>query len=580
MTTKEKQVHLAVFVVIAMILTVGLYGINKYTIFSSRISTVEIILNHDIDAKAVPIMYVADEHEESIDFTKPYKFNKINDSSYVATLDASIKVRRLRLYFNNPNLSLNLYDIYLKSANEFKFVDLKNIDVYEKMNLQKNDDLLTIDVLESKSYIELPQQIAYTSDYESLYLFFVPIVLMMLVAFFSLKAIGVMEIELDNLTSIAFAILILTIFCPAPTYNIALIVVAILSVKKLGTLNFESQKMSAIIIIFFLIYLINNLFISIDSYNDMSTIERFLPFLILSLVIPVINNRKHLIFFPISALILGFGFLATSIFDALINKNLVFLSFDFFTKYLHPIYFSYLLFFSICFVYLNISGSKKYFLIGTLFVFMVFSGSKMVLIFTLIAMFINIVRINKTGLLAIPLLLILIIFSPLKHRFSDVLNIDDTSILKEKHIDNPYDARINGLTLRLILWREALSTMNGVDYLIGTGVTDGSEDRLSKRLMDLGLIKHTNYNPHNQYMDTFWKTGLIGLICLLSIPFYGLYFGIKKNDTLLMQFSIFMIAIMFSESIFGRVNGIYFFTIVLLMLMNSEPKNEDSYIRN
>ena len=124
--------------------------------------------------------------------------------------------------------------------------------------------------------------------------------------------------------------------------------------------------------------------------------------------------------------------------------------------------------------------------------------------------------------------------------------------------------------MRLILWRETLATMNGFDYLLGKGVTRATNKTLENRLDNLGMRRHLTFNPHNQYIDTFWRTGIIGLVLLISIPIYSLLIGIKRKDKLIILFSFFMIAVMFSESIFGRVRGIYFFTTILLVLINTK----------
>ncbi|GAL82111.1 hypothetical protein JCM19274_9 [Algibacter lectus] len=356
---------------------------------------------------------------------------------------------------------------------------------------------------------------------------------------------------------------------------------AILNVRSISWTAIKAQKINLIIIGFFLIYLLNNLFISEESFNEMSTIERFLPFIILSVVLPSIGHRKFLALFPVSAFAIGFGFLLTSIFDVFIHHNFEFLSFDLFTKYIHPVYFSYLLFFSICFIDLNYKGKNKYILEFILFVFLIFSGSKMVFLFSLVVVSLNFIKNKKTTLLILPLAIIVVLFSPLKHRFSEIINKEDLTVLNEKHIEKPNDTRVNGLTLRLILWRETLATMNGIDYVFGKGVSKQTNKTLQKRLYVLGLTHHLNFNPHNQYVDTFWRTGIIGLLLLISIPIYSLVIGgVKRRDKLLIQFSLFMLAVMCSESIFGRVNGIYFFSTVILILMNTTKHNENSNIRD
>ena len=99
-------------------------------------------------------------------------------------------------------------------------------------------------------------------------------------------------------------------------------------------------------------------------------------------------------------------------------------------------------------------------------------------------------------------------------------------------------------------------------------------------LKKLGLNQHQNYNPHNQYVDTFWRTGILGLILLIMIPLYSLRWAIKNKEVVLIQFSALMLVVMLTESIFGRVRGIYFFTLVIVLLINSPKKNENSDIRN
>jgi O-antigen ligase len=204
----------------------------------------------------------------------------------------------------------------------------------------------------------------------------------------------------------------------------------------------------------------------------------------------------------------------------------------------------------------------------------------MVLGFSLLVLIITHVNNKKIFIIIIPITFVIILFSPLKSRFNDILNQKDFSILQEKRIVDEADPRINGLTFRLILWREALNTMHGKDYVLGKGVTDQTDKLLEDRLVNLGLLSHKSFNPHNQYVDTFWRTGVFGLVLLILIPIYSLVIGIKRKDKLIIQFSLFMFVVMWTESIFGRVNGVYFFTTVILILMNSNKVNENSNTRH
>lgn len=556
------------------------YVYNQYCILDTPIKSIEIVFNEEVTKKQTPIIYISSDKESEINFKTVYKFQDTGNLVYQCLLDDTNKLRRLRLYFSYPNQTVSIKSISLKSANDVVSIPLQKFKKRKGINCVEQANGLKVEVLVSSGYIELPKTYLYPSDFKNSYQLILSLLLVLFLIFLVLKSLKSIEIKAFSFSSIAISLFVLTLFLPAPSYNVALILMVILNIKRFSWPAIKAQKINGVVIGFFLIYLLNNLFISAESFKDMSTVDRFLPFLVLSIILPAIAHRKFLSLFPLSAFILGFGFLATSIFDVYAHQNFVFLSFDFFSKYLHPVYFSYLIFFSICYIDLQYTSKQKYILEFVLFVFLIFCGSKMVFLFALIIVLINLLKTKKTALLIVPLALIVFLFSPLKNRFSKILNKEDFSVLYEKNIENPYDARVNGLTLRLLLWREALATMHSTDYIFGKGVTKETNKLLGSRLYNLGLKNHLNFNPHNQYIDTFWRTGIIGLLLLVLIPIYSLVVGIKRKDKLLIQFSLFMFVVMFSESIFGRVNGIYFFTTVILLLMNTNKLNEDSDIRN
>lgn len=563
-----------------MAASVCYYVYNQYCLLQKPIKAIELVFSNEVSKEEIPIVYISSDKESKISFKAVYKFEDTGNLVYQCQFDKLKKLRKLRLYFSYPNKTISIKSIRLKSDNEIISIPLQKFKNRAGIKILDQSNTLKLETFVSSGYIELPKTYIYTSDFTNIYQLVSPILLLLVLSVLVLISLKPIEIKPFSITSLTLSLLILSIFLPAPIYNIALILLAILHIKRISWIAIKAQKSNLIILGFFVIYILNNFFISEEGFNEISTIERFLPFIILALVLPSIARRNYLSLFPFSAFILGFGFLLTSIFDVYIHQNFVFLSFDFFTKYLHPVYFSYLLFFSICVIDLKYKGKDKYILEFILFVFLIFSGSKMVFLFSLTVVFLNLIKNKKTIFLILPLILIVVLFSPLKHRFGEILKKEDFTVLKEKHIDNPYDARVNGLSLRLILWREALATMHGIDYVIGKGVSKETNILLENRLIDLGLLKHKDFNPHNQYIDTFWRTGIIGLLFLILIPIYSLVVGIKRRDKLIIQFSLFMFAVMWSESIFGRVNGVYFFTTVILILINSNKNNENSHIRN
>ena len=88
-----------------------------------------------------------------------------------------------------------------------------------------------------------------------------------------------------------------------------------------------------------------------------------------------------------------------------------------------------------------------------------------------------------------------------------------------------------------------------------------------------GLKSHSDYMSHNQYVETFMKSGLIGLISLLSIIVYCFYISIKRKNKMLLVISFILCCSMLTESVFERVTGIYFFSTVILLILNDKKRN-------
>jgi len=575
-----KTFYYFLIVLISVLISLCTYVFVNYDALETPINSIELGFSSEVSKEEIPIIYISSDKESEINFKTVYKFQEDGNLVYQSQLDESKKLRKLRLYFSYPNKTVLIKSIRLKSGNEVISIPLQKFKNRSGIKIIERPNDLKLEVLVGSGYIELPKTYIYRSDFKNIYQLVAPTLLLLFLIFLVLKSLKPIDIEPFTKTSVTLSLLVLTIFLPDPIYNIALIVIGVLHIKDVSWKAIKEQKINLIVLGFFIIYIVNNLIVSEEGFKEIATVERFLPFFVLAVVLPSIAHRKYLSLFPVSAFVLGFGFLLTSIFDVYIHQNFEFLSFEYFSKYLHPVYFSYLLFFSICFIDLNYKGKHKYFLEFVLFVFLIFSGSKMVFLLSLIVVFINLLKNRKTVILILPLVLIVVLFSPFKNRFDEILNKEDFTVLNEKHIENSNDARVSGLTLRLLLWRESLATMSGFDYVFGKGVTKQTNRLLENRLVNLGLLNHKSFNPHNQYVDTFWRTGALGLIFLILIPIYSLVIGIKRKDKLIIQFSLFMFVVMWSESIFGRVNGVYFFTTVILILMNSNKINENSHIRN
>lgn len=100
-------------------------------------------------------------------------------------------------------------------------------------------------------------------------------------------------------------------------------------------------------------------------------------------------------------------------------------------------------------------------------------------------------------------------------------------------------------------------------YLFGVGVGDVKSE-LIKNYKARGLddyYKNKNYNSHNQYLHFLMEGGLPLLILFLLTLGYLFYHSIKKKDYLFFSFLLIIFLVLFTENIFNRINGIFFFSL-------------------
>lgn len=546
--------------IVSSFLLVFIYFNKSFVKTDAKINKIEIISNSVLNDNEL-ILYVAENKD--IDYVKPYKFTKINDSVYSTNLDKETNLSKFRIYFPFQNKNLYIKSI---SINNRININLSKFRTSDDLKFKNN----ILNCYSENGYIESP--FFYYNNHNLLFITVLIIIIMLIIITLFEKS-DLFKFDVNKPSSIGIIFFIISIYLPPPIYNIGLVVSLIFIVQEFKFNYFISNKMNLLFILYFLILFLNDIFIGIEGITNLKATEKYLPFLILPIYASTVRNEKYLIFFPISAIFLGFGMLITSLINAIMIGNLNFISFNDFTKYVHPVYFSYLLFFSIFFVKLN---CKKYsiHLQTILFLFLVLSGSKLVLITTLIAYLFFFFKQKNVVIIIISFLLVLLVFSPTKERFQEVLSIGDLNATNQEYFENPNDNQINGLTIRLILWEESLKATSTFEKILyGNGVSSETRDIMKSRMIKRGLKSHSDYMSHNQYVETFMKSGLIGLISLLSIIIYCFYIYIKRKNKMLLVISFILCCSMLTESVFERVTGIYFFSTVILLILNDKKRN-------
>ena len=240
---------------------------------------------------------------------------------------------------------------------------------------------------------------------------------------------------------------------------------------------------------------------------------------------------------------------------------------------LHPSYFSMYLNTAIAFLLLyllnNNNLKNKYWNILICFFILYFSfivvllSSKMGII-TMLLLFLlfftfYIIRNKKyflglTGIVTLVFLFIGVMkFVPeVKGRIQNAL----TAVNDSKSLANT-DVESTGV--RILVWRAAEDVIQE-HFWFGTGTGD-VKDVLMRKYKEKGLTGAYDHqlNAHNQYLETFAATGIIGFLILLANFIIPIYVSVKKNNKFFLAFMLIIILNFLTESMFDREAGVLFF---------------------
>lgn len=166
----------------------------------------------------------------------------------------------------------------------------------------------------------------------------------------------------------------------------------------------------------------------------------------------------------------------------------------------------------------------------------------------------------------------LVTANPLSRQMQ-AIHTSDLAILEKKS----FDARdyLNEIQLRLVLWKFALETLGETRRWL-TGVSPGdARYQLNRRIVQSGLYTgvpgtpdtgYLNYNLHNQFLETFFRLGAVGLALLAALLSVTLSRALSaKNGLLLAALGVF-VCVCLTESVLERQIGIvpFFFFLCLL----------------
>ncbi len=120
--------------------------------------------------------------------------------------------------------------------------------------------------------------------------------------------------------------------------------------------------------------------------------------------------------------------------------------------------------------------------------------------------------------------------------------------------------------VRILIWKESIKLIEN-NMLFGTTAGDAN-DKLVEAYEREGLAGalRKKLNAHNQFLQTFIGTGLIGFILLLLMTFGSLIYGFIKKNYLLALFSTLIIFNFLVESMLQAQAGFIFFVFFFCLL--------------
>ncbi len=352
---------------------------------------------------------------------------------------------------------------------------------------------------------------------------------------------------------------------------------------KLGFRKMLTNNWSYVFISFFVIHAVGYFF-SINKAEALSCIEIKLPFLFLPFLIFTSNFnelqlKKITISFVSGCLILAFAclFRATYLYF-ITNTNAFFYSE--FTYFLHPSYFAMYFIFAqliVMLYYKTWLSHLKYLNLKIGFISLVFlvciflASSKMGVIaaFTILPVTLFVLLINRgykklmiiilIGLIAITGLVYKLVPSPFQ-RLQTAITVTTST----ESIDL---SATESTAVRILIWKQAVDIIKQ-NFVLGKSPGDAN-DALYQAYQKNGLtgaIKK-KLNAHNQFLQTFIGTGIVGFILLFLMTVGAIIVGLYKRNYALVVFS-FLITINFLvESMLQAQAGFIFFVFFLCFLL-------------
>ncbi|TPE46130.1 O-antigen ligase family protein [Pontibacter mangrovi] len=416
-------------------------------------------------------------------------------------------------------------------------------------------------------------------------------------------------LKLPDWNFIALVLIAATFVLPFRLSNLVL-VIAVLTWALTGNIFNKiktslSKPVSWPILAFFLLHLIALLY-SHNQKVGLFAIEKKLPLLIFPLIVYAADLKvtQHKLLLRIFAwsIVAASAVLLVRVayFFFIVNNCSTCFYHDFSNViHLHAVYFSYYAFLAALILLQDLARSPKLltftaalriFAVGILLSALIFAASKLVIVslFLLLPLYLilsfskfKIKAFLATAVFITAAVLLITSVDIVQDRFNVIAHDNGIKHLRivgtNEKLSNDEKRELTGFSLRLLLVKLGL---HGVDqqrtYLLGFSPGDAQEtlDRIYKK-HNLAPRWFEGYNLHNQYAQTFFELGLIGLIILLSmvVSLIASASYASSQQHLLLIFAFLICFAFLSEVVLATNKGIMFFGFFYTLLTAKPTQN-------
>lgn len=233
-----------------------------------------------------------------------------------------------------------------------------------------------------------------------------------------------------------------------------------------------------------------------------------------------------------------------------------------------------------CLLSLPIVEQMKWPLLLVFSAWLILLSSKLFIVVLLVMLSLNIAtkltrKLKLIALSVITVLSTIVAFTknPIKTRFDDIRKFDTSYLYAGKFNPGIY---FDGLSLRLVFIRFGFEIMQeDGNYLLGVGTGDAEallQDKIRAYDMYIGdgvndKFGYLQFGFHNEFLQKFLQTGIIGSVIFLSILVYCIVIGLKYRNKLLLNVMLVYLFSFFTDTIMEvQVGLVIFLTFVALSI--------------